>query len=170
MPNTSREWKNIWKTVRTSSHPNVAYSDPSAHVSVKSFISLFRILHRRPVLLLTSWIASTHFLFTLWPREKERQRTACSAYRTASFRVLHIPQTNQRLSSSFLCNRWWTDGISFNEIFSFARLIYFPVNRMSIVFSLPLLNFRDRNCIVSLFHRWSINFNKFSWNERIVTV
>lgn len=167
MPNTSREWKNIWKTVRTSSHPNVAYSDPSAHVSAKSFISLFRILHRRPVLLLTSWIASTHFLFTLWPREKERQRT------------LRVPRIEQpRLGCSIFRRRTnvsllrfsVTDGISFNEIFSFARLIYFPVNRMSIVFSLPLLNFRDRNCIVSLFHRWSINFNKFSWNERIVTV
>lgn len=87
-------------------------------------------------------------LYSLAEEERETEDFACSAYRTASFRVLHIPQTNQRLSSSFLCNRWWTDGISFNEIFSFARLIYFPVNRMSIVFSLPLLNFRDRNCIV----------------------
>lgn len=170
MPNTSREWKNIWKTVRTSSHPNVAYSDPSAHVSA---IFYFVIPHPSPSSRVASYFVNcidAFSLYSLAEGERETEDFACSAYRTASFRVLHIPQTNQRLSSSFLCNRWWTDGISFNEIFSFARLIYFPVNRMSIVFSLPLLNFRDRNCIVSLFHRWSINFNKFSWNERIVTV
>lgn len=134
---------------------------------------LFRYPHPSPSSRVASYFVNcidAFSLYSLAEGERETEDFACSAYRTASFRVLHIPQTNQRLSSSFLCNRWWTDGISFNEIFSFARLIYFPVNRMSIVFSLPLLNFRDRNSIVSLFHRWSINFNKFSWNERIVTV
>lgn len=119
MPNTSREWKNIWKTVRTSSHPNVAYSDPSAHVSAKSFISLFRILHRRPVLLLTSWIASTHFLFTLWPREKERQRT------------LRVPRIEQpRLGCSIFRRRTNVSLLRFSvtdgEPMVFLSMKFFP--------------------------------------------
>lgn len=171
-----KESRNIWETVRTSSHPNVvAYSDPSTHVSAKSFISLFRILHRRPVLLLTPWIASTHFLFTPSGRGRERETEdfACSAYRTASFRVLHIPQTNERLSSLFLCNRWWTDGMVFLSMKFFRSLGWFISPSIeSIVFSLSFLNFRDRNCILSctLFHRWSISFKKFRWNGRIVTI
>lgn len=116
---------------------------PSTHVFSKSFISLFRILHRRPVLLLTSWIASTHFLFTLWPREKERQRT---------LRVPRIEQPRlgcsifhraQRLSSSFLCNRWWSDGISFNEIFrSLGWFISLSIVCLIQCFSFLFLNFR----------------------------
>lgn len=93
-----KESRDIWETVRTSSHPNVAYSDPSTHVSAKFFY--FVIPHPSPSSRVASYFVNcidAFSLYSLAEGERETEDFACSAYRTASFRVLHIPQTNVSL-------------------------------------------------------------------------
>lgn len=116
MPNTSREYLE-----------NCTYKFPSKRGIFRSqrsrirqiFYFVIRILHRRPVLLLTSWIASTHFLFTLWPREKERQRT------------LRVPRIEQpRLGCSIFRRRTNVSLLRFSvtdgEPMVFLSMKFFP--------------------------------------------
>ena len=130
MPNTSREWKNrgISGKLYVQVPIQTWWHIPIQHSRIRQ-IFYFVIPHPSPSSRVASYSVNcidAFSLYSLWPRERrETEDFACSAYRTASFRVLHIPQTNERLSSLFLCNRWWTDGMVFLSMKFFRSLGWF---------------------------------------------